>query len=165
MFPTKWNQQISCFYKWSWYRAEYLLCLATFRDYWPDYQQRQLLAPFDYYWQIFGPLGLSFFWLFFLIFHHVSDMENWWYVQNRKYMQNILYTHCKNVVIYAFFLGKIWKFGNLAGVKKLTNVCLSSFQLINKPSGTCFTHFVRRTWRIKVFLRPGGKWFVPRPPR
>ena len=125
-------------------------------------------ATFGPFWLLladFWSFGTKFFWLFFLIFHHVSDMENWWYVQNRKYMQNILYTHCKNVVIYAFFLGKIWKFGNLAGVKKLTNVCLSSFQLINKPSGTCFTHFVRRTWRIKVFLRPGGKWFVPRPPR
>ena len=85
--------------------------------------------------------------------------------KKRKY--TIPYSHffAKNVTIYAFFLGKIWKFGMLAGVKKMTNVYMSSFQLINKPSGTCFTHFVRMTRRIKVFLRPGGKWFVPRPPR
>ena len=164
--PNEILQQISCFYKWSWYRAEYLLCLATFRDYWPDYQQRQLLTPFDYYWQIFGPLGLSFyFWLFFLLFHHVSDMENWSKCdQNRKYKTYYILIFCQN--FRDFFFHSFWiKFGILAGVKKLPNVWMSSFQLINKPSGTYFTHFVRMTWRIKVFLRPGGKWFVPRPPR
>ena len=86
----------------------------------PDLQQRQLLAPFDYYWQIFGPLGLSFIFGSFSCF---STMYLTWKTDNVFKKENIKHSifsfFAKNVTIHAFFLNKIWKFAILAGVKKI----------------------------------------------